>query len=128
MVSTTISDAGEYTDSCARYAKKLYRAADEFDSAKSNLESACNPYYGYNKDDESACGTYGYERSGFESAASELEYALGKVSRFCGTCQNPCQGIVKAAGMKSKKLEATIDELKLKIKQLESLKDSSNPK
>jgi hypothetical protein len=84
LINCVEAYGGEYTDSCARYAKKLSYAADEFDSAKSNYESSCDPYYGFMKDDESACGPFGYERSSLESAASELEYALDKVNRYCG--------------------------------------------
>ena len=85
--------AGDYTDSCARYAKKLSYAADEYDSAKSNYESTCDPYSGYAKDDESACGPYGYGRSAVESAASGLEYALDKVNKYCGVCEKTCRGV-----------------------------------
>ena len=96
-IPSTAALSYDYT--CSRDAKRLKNAADdlesavsEYESAKSSYESACNAEYGYSNDDESACGSYGYERSSYEdalerlkSAEDELEYALDRVNRTCGS-------------------------------------------
>ena len=68
---------------CSREAKNLRYAADEYESALSDLEnakesyeSACNSDYGYSVDDPGACGRSGYERSEYESALNDFESAL----------------------------------------------------
>ena len=82
---------------CSREAKNLRYAADEYESAVSNLESAkdsyestCNPDYGYSANDASACSRYGYERTeyesaleGFRSAFEDLTTAYEAVTRRC---------------------------------------------
>lgn len=81
----SVASKAEYTDSCGLYAQMLWSAADGYESAKSSYESACDPYFEYSKGNESACGSYGYERTSYDSAKSELESALSNVSIFCGT-------------------------------------------
>jgi len=88
---------GEWDEYCTSKARQLYRysgdaesAKSELESAKSELESACSDW-GYQKDDEYACGSYGYVRSNydsaksnFDSAVSEVEYAASSANRYCG--------------------------------------------
>src|SRR5712692_4885978 len=74
----------EDLDSCPSYASRLNRAAQSYESAKSSFESACNPYYGYSRKEQSACGTYGYARSQFDQAKSELLDASSAAARQCG--------------------------------------------
>ena len=101
-----------YDSSCSSDAGDLERAAQEYDSAlsefedaeaevesaKSSYDSACNSGWGYSRDDEGACGSYGYKtnelrsaldelesaESDLQSAQSTLEYALSSVSSSCG--------------------------------------------
>jgi|GEM_PF-4743419 len=117
----------EYTDSCSLYAQMLWSAADEFESAKSDFESAkssyesaCSPSYGYSKDDESACGSYGYERTSYEGAKNELieaksnlEDALENVANFCGACDH----IYGVVAKKLQNNERTIEKLNKKLEQ-----------
>lgn len=116
----------KYTDSCSHYARRLWRAADSYESAKSSFESACDPYIGYSKDDELACGAYGYEKSSYDAAKSELEDALNNVSNFCGTCDSILGTFIQAYKREVKKLESEINSLKNRIIELEMEKKALN--
>ena len=132
----------EYTDSCDLYAQMLWGAADSYDSAKSsydsaksNFESACDPYFGYSKNDESACGSYGYERGSYdnarselEDAKSELEDALNNVALFCGTCDDILDLFMSRYKKNINKLKSEIDQLKKKLIELESENKTLNKK
>lgn len=123
-----VSLNAEYTDSCALYAQLLWSAAENFDSAKSGFESACDPYIGYSKGDEAACGSYGYERSSYESAKSELEDALNNVALFCGPCEGILSSVRRSSMKNCKNLESEIDGLKKRILELEEEKKARNKK
>lgn len=124
----------EYTDSCSLYAQMLWSAADSYDSAKSSydsakssFESACDPHFGYSKNDKSACGSYGYERSSYDSARSELEDAkseledaLNNVALFCGPCDDILGSFMSESKKNINKLKSEIDQLKKKLIELES--------
>jgi hypothetical protein len=75
----------EYSESCSLYAQTLSSAASDYDFAKSAFKSACDPYYGYDKNDQSACGTYGYRTTTLKRAYNEVESALTSVALFCGS-------------------------------------------
>jgi hypothetical protein len=109
----------EYTDSCALFAQMLWSASSNYDSAKSSFESACDPYIGYSKGNESACGSYGYERSSYESAKAELEDALNNVALFCGTCDGMVKLCLRKTKKESMELKSEVKELKKHIKELE---------
>lgn len=71
---------------CAREARNLRDAAETYEtalsdleSAKSSYESACNSDYGYSASDKSACGSYGYERSDYESALDDFRSAVDEL-------------------------------------------------
>ena len=64
---------------CTSKARSLYNLSQEAEYAKDQFESACNPSYGYQKDDEGACGSYGYVRSDYESAKSNFDIAVSDV-------------------------------------------------
>ncbi len=138
----------EYTDSCSLYAQMLWSAAasydsakssydsakSSYDSAKSSFESACNPHFGYSKNDKSACGAYGYERSSYDNARSELEDAkreledakrelkdaLNNVALFCGPCDDILGSFMSESKKNINKLKSEIDQLKKKLIELES--------
>ena len=83
---------------CSREAKNLRYAADEYESAVSDLESAkdsyesaCNPDYGYSSDDTSACGRYGYERSEYESALENLRSAIRELTAAYDSVARRCE-------------------------------------
>jgi len=86
-----------YSSMCGSYASDLENAARDYESAeskyksaKSDFESACSSY-GYLKNDEFACGQFGYVREDYrsaanrlKSAASQLQSAMNNVSLSCG--------------------------------------------
>ena len=78
----------EYTDSCAMFAQTLSGAAEEYDSKRSTFKSACDPYTGYDKNDETACGEFGYLRTAVGRARRNLEDAINNVAQFCGTYES----------------------------------------
>jgi len=104
----------------------LWSAADGYESAKSSYESACDPYFGYSKENKSACGSYGYERTSYDSAKSELESALSNVSMFCGTGDQLIKPMLRAFKKQAKNLNSEISHLKDKIKKLEAEKKALN--
>ena len=120
---------GEWDEYCTSKARQLYRysedaesAKSELESAKSNLESACSDW-GYQKDDEYACGSYGYVRSNYESAksnfdsaVSEVEYAASSANRYCGGSGN---SVIEKLERYLKYLLEENKKLKEKIKTLE---------
>jgi hypothetical protein len=118
----------EYTDSCALYAQMLWSAASSYDSAKSSFESACDPYIGYSKNDKSACGSYGYIRSPYESAKRELKDALNNVALFCGPCDGLLASFMRESKKNSKNLESEIDRLKKRLLELEAENEALNKK
>ena len=69
---------------CTSKARSLYNLSQEAEYAKDQFESACNPSYGYQKDDEGACGSYGYVRTNYENAKSDVEFAASSANRYCG--------------------------------------------
>ena len=110
------------------YAQMLWSAADSYESAKSSYKSACDPYYGYSKDDESACGRYGYERSSYESAVSELESGLRNVALFCGPCDGILETFIRESMKNRRKLEAEISQLQKDLTELEAENKALNNK
>ena len=122
------SPSYSYDESCSKRAQQLKNAAEEYESAvpdyksaKFSYESACDPRWGSSSRDESACGPHGHERSSFESAQSnlksaqdELEDAIGRVSRSCGTTIDAEAQAIRR-GCRSK-----IAELKEKLDSCES--------
>lgn len=66
------------------YAKQLGSAADQYESKKRQFKSTCDPYDGYAKNDDAACGSYGYAHSSYEKAKSELRDAISSAGSFCG--------------------------------------------
>ena len=111
---------GEYSSSCSMFAQMLWSAADAFDSEKSNFDSACNRSYGYSKDDESACGSYGYARSGYDNAKRELEDAQSNVGLFCGTCDQFIRIMKSRSQKKLVEANSEISKLRARIKALEA--------
>jgi hypothetical protein len=99
--------------SCGLYAQFLWSSADTFESAKSQFNSACNRDYGYNKNDEGACGSYGYERTSYENAKNEFEDARQNVSTFCEVCSDYVSILVRS----KRKHKNEIDHLKSIIQQ-----------
>lgn len=99
-----------YDESCGMYAQFLWSASDQYESAKSSFETACAPGYGFSANDEAACGAFGYERSSYDNAKSELESAISNVAIFCGTGDRFLRMI--------RRLEAENKKLKAKIKSL----------
>ncbi len=118
------SPSYSYDESCSRRAQQLKNAAEEYESAmfdyrgaKLSYENACDPWGGVSIRDESVCRPYGHERSSFESAQSnlksardELEDAIGRVSRSCGTTSDyEVQAIRRACQSKMAELKEKLD-------------------
>ena len=116
-----------YEESCGMYAQFLWSAADEYESAKSSYESACSPYYGYSKDDESACGSYGYERSHYESARDELKSAIQNVGIFCGVSDAMLQALRAVYEKKIHDLKAKLKETEQRLKKTEKKMRGGQP-
>lgn len=123
LTSLPAQALAEYTDSCSRYAKRLWNAADQYENEKSSYESACNPSYGYSKDNTGACGSYGYLRSSYESAKSELQDAIGSVRKMCGV---PAQDSVYIQLLRNMKLE--MDDLQKKLDATKAELESTKAK
>lgn len=104
----------EYTESCGLYAQMLWSAASNYDSEKSKFKSACDSYYGYDKDEQSACGAYGYHTSSLKRAQSDVEDALSSVTLFCGS---GLKKEIAALAAKIKKLEAENEALRKAARQ-----------
>ena len=111
--------AAEYSDDCSRRARALRDAADSFDSQLSSYKSACDQYYGYSKNDENACGPYGYLTSSLKSAASELDDANDRVRRDCGTCDGIASAAFRGSAQVVSELKKENADLKKRIAQLE---------
>jgi flagellar motility protein MotE (MotC chaperone) len=101
----------------------LWSAASEYESEKSQFKSACDPDYGYSKNDESACGAYGYLRSGYIRAARSLQDALDNVAIFCGPCDNIIRAARSAADKELLGLKKELADMEEKLKKLEAEND-----
>ncbi len=91
-------------------------------------QPACDPYIGYSKNDKSACGSYGYIRSPYESAKRELKDALNNVALFCGPCDGLLASFMRESKKNSKNLESEIDRLKKRLLELEAENEALNKK
>ncbi len=109
----SLADWDEYA--CTSKARNLYRLSQDAESAKSEFESACSDW-GYQKDDEYACGSYGYVRTNYESAISDVEYAASSANRYCGGTGN---SMIKKLEQYIKYLQEENKKLNEKIKALE---------
>jgi hypothetical protein len=98
----------------------LWSASDNYESARSDYKSTCDPYFGYSKDDESACGSYGYARTAYNDAKGELEDALHNVALFCGNCDQFMNTALRASAKQAKRLQSEISSLRSKVKKLEA--------
>ena len=116
-----------YDESCGMYAQFLWSPAEEYESAKASYESACSPYYGYSRDDESACGSYVYERRPYEGARDELESAIQNVGIFCGASDAMLQALRAAYEQKIHDLEAKLKETKQRQKKMEKKLRGAQP-
>lgn len=114
-----VRQSAAYDESCGMYAQFLWSAADQYESAKSSYESACSPYYGYSKNDEFACGPYGYERSAYESAKEELESAISNVGISCGVSDAALHALRAAYEKRILELEAKLKESERRLKDAE---------
>ncbi|MFZ3138684.1 MAG: hypothetical protein WA126_14985 [Thermodesulfovibrionales bacterium] len=120
-IATLCTNAyAEYTDSCSMYAQMLWSAADDYDSKASQFKSACDFYYGYDKDEESACGAYGYHRSSLKRAQRELDDALSNVALFCGSCDHIFRAARHATDKENGALKKEIAGLAARIKTIEA--------
>jgi SMC interacting uncharacterized protein involved in chromosome segregation len=84
------------------------------------VEVGLRPYYGYDKDQELACGAYKYHRNTFKSAQQELEDALRNVALFCGPCDQDFQATRQTAQKETVALKKEIASLESRIKKLEA--------
>ena len=98
--------------------QNLESAISELESAVSEYESACNSSYGYQKDDEYACGNFGYiksnvdsQRSNVDSQRSNVDSANTSVSYSCGTC-NSAYSLIQRLMKENEELKEEIKKLK----------------
>ena len=111
-----------YTSSCAPSAGLLQSAADSYENAKSDYESACNQYYGYSRNELGACGPYGYVRSELEEAKGRLSSAINDVESMCGVPDEKLNSMLAALFKIAKENE----ELQKRVFQLE--RDAAIPR
>jgi hypothetical protein len=119
----------EYTDSCSMFALTLSSTADTYDSKLRSFKSACDAYIGYSKDDESACGEYGYLRSSAKRAQRELGDAQNNVALYCGVgddlfraARQSANSEVTALRKEKAALEKQIKALEAEVTRLKELK------
>ena len=93
--------------------QNLESAISELESAVSEYESACNSSYGYQKDDEYACGNFGYIKSNVDSQRSNVDSANTSVSYSCGTC-NSAYSLIQRLMKENEELKEEIKKLKSK--------------
>ena len=102
-----------WNNSCDWDAQSLSDASRRLKSAISEYESACNSSYGYQKDDEYACGTFGYIKSEVDSQKSNLDRENISVSYSCGTCDS-ANSLIQRLMKENEELKEEIKKLKLK--------------
>ena len=73
---------------CTWDAQSLSNASQNLESAISEYESSCSSSYGYQKDDEDACGNFWYIKSNVDTEQYNLDLANISVSYSCGTCNS----------------------------------------
>jgi hypothetical protein len=120
MLLFALTAQADYTDSCSMFALTLSSAADTYDSKLRSFKSACDPYIGYSKADEGACGEYGYMRSPAKRAQRDLEDAQNNVALYCGVGDNLFQMARRSANKEATALRKEKAELEKQIKVLEA--------
>jgi hypothetical protein len=98
---------------CGFSASQLASAASEVERQKMSYEGACDPYIGYLKDDRGACGPYGYERSGYESAVRDFQSARSSVDTSCGV-DNQILRLLQRSLQENKQLKEKLQKLRMK--------------
>lgn len=135
--SSCSTDAGELESSAEDYESALSEFEDaesEVESAQSSYDSACNSRWGYSRDDEGACGSFGYKtnevksaiddfdsaKSELESAKSALESALSSISGSCGNVGDGMSPLMQTClvELQKKTSDLTACEWKLEMKTL----------
>jgi hypothetical protein len=125
----------EYTPSCSMYAGNLQTESRNYDSAlskfkraKDDFESACSSY-GYARNDEFACGEFGYTREEYRNtadklkrAAHALESAMNSISAFCGIPIERAMENEKYIRALFKAVREN-EDLKKRLKELENERD-----
>ena len=78
-------------DYCSSAARRLSYAASDYNDQIDQYNSACDPYYGYAKDDSGACGPVGYMKLSADSAQTDFESAYITVVNACSSEANTRQ-------------------------------------
>jgi flagellar motility protein MotE (MotC chaperone) len=110
----------EYTNSCGLYAQMLWSASTDYESAKSDYDSACDPTFGFSRRVESACGAYGYVTSSFKEAKTSLEGAQRNAALFCGICDDILRAARRSMDKETAALRKDLAASEAKIKALEA--------